>query len=369
MRRPETFELMHWAKERSERAKLSLGGSGVPSPDPKEVPLLEAVPGDPSPFDSTGNYYGDPRLRDAIAELHGVERESVIVSEGTSLANYTALACLAGPGETILVERPTYASLAAIPRFHGALVRDIVRRPESAWVPSVQELERLIPSERPRAIVLTRLHNPSGCDLPQNFLDALARLADVHDFYVLFDEVYLDFLEGASPAHRFSRRFLTTGSLTKAYGFGGLRVGWIVGDDEILEPMKELSFHLAVNGSTSSQSAALRVLQHRDEILARSRRISQRGLSILASWIETRDDVKWTPPAGGLTAFLQLASVSNTMDFSQSLYHRHGVAAPPGELFGMPGWVRVSVGAAEEKLRDALDRLGKALDAWGRERS
>lgn len=351
---------MHWAKTWVGKLPYCLGESGVRPPPPEEFSLAGVRAG-------TENYFGDPELRKAIARVHHAGIEQVLVSEGTSLANYTALSVLAGPEDRILVEFPTYPVLEEIPRFHGAEVQRIARRPEQGWQPQLEEIARLVdsPGKRVAAVVLTRLHNPSGVDLAPQFLSDLAALAEARDFVVLFDEVYLDFLPDALPAHRLSPRFVTTGSLTKAYGFGGLRVGWVVGAQRWLRPMQELSFYLQVNGSYVAQAEGIRVLEHRDAVLGRSRGIAARGRRIVEQWVGERGDVDWTPPAGGITAMIRLARIANTAGFAAQLRETAGVNVAEGEFFAMPGWIRISFGVEETKLREALRRIGLALDEAG----
>ena len=353
MRAPNPFAFMHWAKTWQGNVPLDLGASGVSSPDPEEFP--------PAPSEYSGpNYFGTRELRDAIAAVHGVSRKAVVVSDGASLANYTALTSLAGPGDRVLVERPTYAALHEIPRFHGAEVLRLERRPGDGWVPRLEDVERAAAGGL-SAVVLTRLHNPSGVDLPASFLEGLAGLAREGRFHVLFDEVYLDFLPDAAPAHTLSERFLTVGSLTKSYGFGGLRVGWIVGDPKVLEPMKELSLYLAVDGSRGAQATAVRVLESRERFLQRARGLAAAGRAVLEQWIAGRDDVEWVEPAGGVCAFLRLPTVKDTAGLAAALREEDGVNVAEGEHFGCPGWVRVGFGVEPSTLREALARIERRL--------
>jgi aspartate/methionine/tyrosine aminotransferase len=354
---------MYWAKDH-EPAPYHLGGSGAPPPEDEDVARLLA-PADARFACSTGDRYGLPGLRTAIARMQGVSEDSVLVSDGTSLANYTALSVLAGPGDRVLVEAPTYGVLEDIPRFHGAVVETLPRRAEHRWVPSLDDVRRALDRPGPgvRAIVLTRLHNPTGADLPAAFLAELARLAAERDFHVLLDEVYLDFVD-AARGHAFSPRFLTTGSLTKVYGFGGLRVGWVVGHPDALRAVKELSFYLAVNAAAPSQLAAIRILAERERYLERSRRLASGGRAILEEWLESRDDVSWIPPAGGFIGLVRLVNVPDTRSFTERLLERDGVALVPGECFGMPGWARFGFGAGESRVAEALARVGRALDEF-----
>jgi aspartate/methionine/tyrosine aminotransferase len=182
---------------------------------------------------------------------------------------------------------------------------------------------------------------------------------------VLWDEVYLDFLEGAPPAHRQSERFVSTGSLTKVYGFGGLRVGWVIGAPDALAPMKELSFYLEVDSSRPSQETGAKVLAERERFRGRAREIAARGRAIVESWVDGRDDVEWIPPAGGISGFLRLPHVLDTVSFAATLREEHGVNVAEGEYFDRPGWIRISWGRSASVVEGALERIGRALDAAG----
>ncbi len=355
---------MHWAKAR-EGAAWHLGTSGTPSPGPAAEAEFFAAPDDlpAGRSASLGDRFGYAALREAVAAAYGAREDGVLVSDGTSLANYAALTAMAGPGDRALVETPTYPVLAEIPRFHGAVVERLPRRAEDGWQPRLDDVRAAL--ERPgppvRAVALTRLHNPTGADLDGEFLAGLAALAEAHDFHVLLDEVYLDFVD-ATPGHRISPRFVTTGSLTKVYGFGGLRIGWVIADPAVLRPVRELSFYLAVNASSPSQAAARRVLARRTELLAAARRRAGAGRAIVDAWIASRADVSWVRPAGGLVGFVRLHRVPDTRAFAERILRERGVAVAEGEFFGVPGSIRVGFGIDEPKLRGGLERLGAALD-------
>jgi aspartate/methionine/tyrosine aminotransferase len=358
MRSPARFEFMHWAKQTVGRVPYCLGASGVPAVDPDRFPPAGA------PY-AEFNYYGNESIRAAVAAAQGVSADHVLISDGTSLANYTALTALAGPGDRVLVENPTYPILRQIPGFHGAAVELLERRPEAGWIPDPGDIAAAATrrgADPLRAVVLTRLHNPSGADLPREFLEELSRLADRHDFHVLIDEVFLDVLPDPVPAHRLSARFISTGSLTKVYGFGGLRCGWIIGNPETIAPMKEFSFYLAVDGAAGSQATGARVLAERAAFRESARRRAAAGRAVVESWIAGRTDVHWVPPVGGINGFIRLDGVRDTTAFARGLFETREVNVAPGEPFGSPGWIRISWGTDPSIVREALSRVGQALD-------
>jgi aspartate/methionine/tyrosine aminotransferase len=206
------FEFMHWAKRALEPAPFPLGGSGTRSPAPGDValPTDAAFPA----FSSVGDEGGFPKLRLAIAEAHGTDPDHVLVSDGASLANFTAIRALSRPGRTVLVETPAYGALTTLPTLHGARVLPLPRHPDDGWLPRLDDVRAAAEAGDLDLVALSRLHNPSGADLPATFLDGLGALAEEHDFHVLLDEVYLAFVDG-TPGFRCSPRFVSTGSLTK----------------------------------------------------------------------------------------------------------------------------------------------------------
>ncbi len=353
------FDFMHWAKRDLEPAAFPLGGSGTAAPAASELPF----PADPQlpPFSSVGDEGGFPALREAIARAHDTDRDHVLVSDGASLANFTALRALSRPGRDVLVETPTYGALRTLPTLHAANVLPLPRDPEAGWCPRLDDVEAAARSGSLDLVALSRLHNPTGADLPEEFLTGLADLADEHDFVVLLDEVYLPFVDGR-PAFLLSPRFVTTGSLTKVQGFGGLRLGWVLAHPDRLAPCRELSYWLAVNASAPSQEFGRLVLANNDHWIRRAKRKADAGRRILDEWRSERSDVSGPPPAGGLISFLRLHAAPDTLAFTDRLRREQGVALAAGEHFGRPGWVRIGVSAPEEILREGLNRLGRALD-------
>lgn len=351
---------MHWAKRTVEPAAFSLGTSGVPSPPPD----VFTPPAVAEPFTSATNEFGLPALKEVIARRHGVTAEHVLLSDGTSLANFAVLFTLAAAGDRVLVETPTYASIATIPTLLGAKVERWKRRPEDDWQPRLDDLDALLSAGPPlRLVSLSRLHNPTGADLTPSFLEGLAERAERHDFFVHFDEVYLDFVPNATPAHRHSPRFLSTGSLTKAWGFGGLRVGWVIADPDTLASIREASYYLSVNGTQWAQQVAISVFEHAEPLLARGRRIAAEGLAEVEAFLATRPDLAWRRPDGGASGFVRAPAGLDTAEFASRLASEHGVAIAAGDDFGWPGWLRVSFAAPADQVREALCRVGRALDA------
>ncbi|MGE5062533.1 MAG: pyridoxal phosphate-dependent aminotransferase, partial [Myxococcales bacterium] len=176
-------DYMHWAKFKP-HVRFALTGSEVPHFRMDSFPISIAD------LDLDGASH--PRyapLREAIAHRYEVTPDQVVAADGTSMANFVAMAALISPGDEVLIEQPTYEPMLNAASFLGADIKRFDRRPEEGFAIDVG---RLPLSERTRLIVITNLHNPSSVLSNDNDLRGLGEAAKRVGARVLVDEVYLD---------------------------------------------------------------------------------------------------------------------------------------------------------------------------------
>ena len=305
----------------------------------------------------------DAALSAAIAAHCGVPADHVVTAVGSSGANFLALASLVRPGDAVLVEDPGYAPLAAAARLFGAEVIALPRPFARGYAVEPEAIAAAI-TPRTRLVVLTRPHNPTGAVIDGPTLEAIAGIAERARVHVLVDEVYLDTLGGASlsPAALVSERFISTSSLTKAYGLAGLRCGWA------------LAAPASPHGCAPPGPSSRRRRRRRSawpcgpSPISPCSPIAPGGSSrAIASACEQtfagRDDVAWVLPAGGTVAFPRLLRVADVDGFVDRLLVEHHTAVVPGRFFGHPQHVRVAFGMGAEELARGLDAVAAALDA------
>jgi hypothetical protein len=305
----------------------------------------------------------DAALGAAIAGHVGVPAHHVVTAVGSSGANFLALATLLRPGDAVLVEDPGYAPLAAAARSFGAQVIALPRLAVRDYTVDPDHLAAAITS-RTRLIVLTRPHNPTGAPTDTRSLQAIADIAERARIHVLVDEVYLDTQGDASqtPAALVSERFISTSSLTKAYGLVGVRCGWALAAPGVAARMRAARAVVAPSPAPS-QRLALRAFADLGRLADRARRIVVDNRGRLHRAFAGRDDLAWLPPAGGTVAFPRLLRVPDVDAFVDRLLLEHHTAVVPGRFFGRPQHVRVAFGMGPEELASGLDGLTAALDA------
>ncbi len=355
--RPLRSEYMHWAKNQPTR-RFNLASSEVAHYRLDRLPIaVEALDLDGA------SHYRYPPLRQAIADKEGVAAERVVMANGTSMANYLALAALIEPGDEILVEHPTYEPMLAAARFAGASVTRFVRRREDGFRLDPAEVERCV-TPRTRLILIANAHNPSGA-----FADeaALARIGAIGP-RVMVDEVYRDAVPGARSAACLGDAFICTSSLTKVYGLSGLRCGWILAAPDLAERMWRLNDLFGVSQPHADERLSCIAFAHLDRIAAEALRPLGRNRELAGDFFARRSEIDCAPPRHGITAFPRL--IGGGVDRLHSLLgEKYETSIVPGRWFEMPDHFRIGLGGDSDVLEQGLERIGLALDELAREQA
>lgn len=341
-----------WAKERA-GLRYSLARSGTPL-----CTLDELHTG---PFDlrlHSGDEDGWIPLREAVGARYGVNSAGVALAHGATMANHLAAALLLDQGGKVLFERPGYGPILDLAAHRGADVDRFDRRGGTLTAAVEDALRSGI-----RLVVLTDPHNPTGTLAEEADLQRLADLAEERDFHVLIDEVYLDLAppERVRTAARLSPRIVATGSLTKSFGLGGLRIGWVLADPEVAEDVRRLNDLYSVLIAHPSERLGLQALQRAEEILEPRRMMLARNREVVDAFIADRSELEWVPPEAGTVGWVRLFGPSPD-DLARLLEQEYESTVVPGRFFSVPDYFRIGLTLWADDLDAALDRLGSALD-------
>jgi DNA-binding transcriptional MocR family regulator len=316
--------------------------------------------------------FGLPSLREAIARyltrlgLHTVPDE-VLVTSGAQQAIHLVVGELAGPGALVAIEDPTF--LGAVDALRAAGARMIPIPLDRDGI-SLDALKRALRTTVPELIyVVPTFHNPTGGVLSAESRHELAELAAAHGTVVVEDLTPHLGREGVPPpVGAFARpdRAITIGSLSKG-GWGGLRIGWIRADRQLLRRItiaKTIQDH---GSSVLSQAVAVRVLERADEFGARAEAESTlRRDAALAAFAALLPDWEVSRPRGGLSLWVRLPH-GDASAFTREAAD-HGVLVRPGPVASPQGGfgdhLRIAVGEDPERLRLGIERLADAWDTY-----
>ncbi|HEY4014039.1 MAG TPA: pyridoxal phosphate-dependent aminotransferase [Polyangiaceae bacterium] len=352
---------LDWARRFYGKIRFDLATSGIPI-----VSLDELGVPTPRELDDPA---GGERARHAIAIHNGVPADEAIAALGTTHALWLAYTCLAGPGDDILVEDPAYEPLIRIAEGIGARVVRFTRDPGENFALDPERVARAM-TARTRAVCLTNLHNPTGVRATDASLRAVAKVAAQGGAHVIVDEVYAPFdsLVDAGGVFRGSARHLApnvvaVSSLTKCYGMGPHRMGWMLAPSEIIARATDTM--TACYGALPAAHGNMMV-----HAFGRIGSLAERAKSLLAgkrarvgAWVAamSSEGVTWTDPPEGLFALVTLPERADITPLIEAAARDREVLVAAGSFFGVPHGFRVAWSAPVERLEEGLARLTEVL--------
>ncbi len=349
-----------WARRFYGKARFDLASSGIPA-----VPIVElGVP----PASRLDEPSGWPRLRRAIARYNDVPEEEAIAALGTGHALWLAYAALTRPGDEVLVEQPAYEPLLRAAQGVGARIRRFDRGGDRGFALDPDAILSAM-SGVTRVVVLTSLHNPSGVRAGESALRTLARALEARGAYLVVDEVYAPFdgfvdpggIFGAS-ARKLGANVVTLGSLTKCYGLGPLRVGWMLAAADVVRRAEDALAATAVMLPLPHAHMALHAFERLPSLAARSRGILEGKRAVVEGWAR-ENGFAFSAPGEGPFGLVTTAGSGELLPAVERAILNEGLLVAPGSFFGAPESVRVAWTAPFDALREGLARLSKVLVA------
>src|SRR5437879_5877346 len=282
------------------------------------------------------------------------------------MANRLRMAALVEHRDEVLIEKPTYDPLLAMPEYLDATIKRFPKRFEDGFKIDIVELEKQI-TPGTRLIVLTNLHNPSSELVEEATLRKIGELAHDVGARVLVDEVYLEAMFENSPPSAVSLgpEFVVTSSLTKGYGLSGLRCGWILADPEVAKRIRRLDDIFAASAPNVIERLSVLALNQLPKIAGRAKAMLEANRATLNSFLRERDDIGGLPTRFGTTSFPRVRD-GGVEKLSTLLIEKYETAVVPGRFFESPNHIRIGLCCPPENFREGIARLGKVLDELAR---
>ena len=314
---------------------------------------------------------GTPQLKSAIAATYRkATPDNVVVTNGSSEANFMAAWHLFEKGDEVVLMAPDYAQVWGLAKTWGLKVKPLWLREELEWQFDPEELKKLV-TKRTKAIQVCNPNNPTGAVIAKEQRKALIDAAKDSRAWLMSDEIYLG-AEREGPITeslwgRYDRTLITNG-LSKAYGLPGLRTGWLVGQPDVLEEIEPHHDYLTLAPATLSDRLATLALgpKRRERIFARTRGILQTNYPKVRDWLEAHGSLfSHVPPAAGAICYVRYNMKINSSALAERLRKEKSVLIVPGDHFNMDGYMRIGTGLPTDYLLEGLERVDELLRKLG----
>ncbi len=305
---------------------------------------------------------GLPELVEAVAAFHGTHGAHTFLATGSQGALFALFQAWLEPGDAVLVPDPGFLAYPALARLAGAepspyaLARDFSLDAEAF-------IQVLRATPRAKVAVVNHPANPTGGGASAEALAVVAEACEAQGVLLLSDEVYRELYLGERPPslRDVSSWGLVLGSVSKAWGAPGLRVGWALGDPRWLAPARLVHAYMVTAPARPAQQAARVLLEASSQVLPEARRQLRLRWEALAVAFETHFGVRPMPGSGGFYHWLPLPewAQADPMAFCLRLRDEGGVVVVPGFAFGEGGrgCIRLSFAGDPPAIREGIRRL------------
>jgi aspartate aminotransferase len=326
---------------------------------------------------------GIPALRAAVAAESAAVRgpacepSQVIVTVGAKHALFNFFQAVLDPGDVVVVPAPYWVSYPDQVLLAGGQPVFVETRAEDGFALRPEDLQK-VAGPRTKAVVINTPSNPTGGVYSREQITAITRAALDLGLWVVADEVYRDLVyddsEHVSPltaagADGAERVFVVDG-VSKTYAMTGWRIGWGIGDPELIGAMNKIQGQSTSNPCSVAQAAALAGIEQEKGFLEEWRVQYQQRRDVMVAGLEAIPGVSCTLPQGAfyvlpeVSAYVEkLGRGASDVDLSTHLLEQANLATVPGSAFGAPGYIRLSYATSLELIEQGLERLTKALAA------
>ena len=347
-----------WATKFYGKVPIDLASSGIPHATWSDLGVPEPALDDHGAYDE---------FREALAVYNDVPIGDVVPALGTSHAVFLAYAAMLSPGDEVLLETPGYEPLTNTAQGLGATVRTYERRAEDGFAVVPERVAAAV-TPRTRVIVVTNHHNPTGVNVPAATLRELAAIAEARGAYLLVDEVYAPFddlpEDGVfrGSARKLGANVVAVGSLTKCYGLGMHRIGWVLGPPEIVARADSAVVATAGHLPLAHSARGAVATRHVGRLATRAKALFAGKRELAEQWARTLPNARWSAPASGLFGLVTLEGAGDLLPRIEGWAGEHGVLVGAGSFFGVENGFRLSWATQpRDRFEEGLGKLAALI--------
>ena len=306
-------------------------------------------------------------LRERIAAMYpGSTPDNILVTVGAAESNFITLQTIMEPGDEISIMLPNYMQVWGVAKNMGLQVKTFHLQERLDWGLD-QDVDASV-SEKTKLIAVCNPNNPTGHILSDKEMDVIIAAAERVGAWILADEVYAGAertTDIMTPSFwdRYDK-VLAMGSMSKAYGLPGLRVGWVVGPADTVDDIWARHEYVTISASMLSNHITSYALSPDvlPRVRQRARDYIRRGYPILEEWMKGHGDIfSVVPPQAAAIAFVRYHLDVNSTILTERLMKEKSVLIVPGDHFGLDHYLRISFGLESEFLRTGLDRIHELI--------
>jgi aspartate aminotransferase len=319
-------------------------------------------------------------LREVIAKTtkdysgFEISSDNVIVTNGGKQAILTAFFSTLDPGDEVIIPAPYWTTYPEAVKIAGGTPVFIKTEKSNNFKVTVEQLEKS-KTDNTKMLVWCSPSNPTGVVYTKDEAEEIYEWIFKNDIWILSDELYEHLVyegeKSPSPAiydPEFKNTIIVNG-VSKSYSMTGWRVGWLLGNNNVIGLGKKIQSQATSNVSNVSQLAAEAALLNGLEVTNEMKIAFNRRRLFATEKINSIPNLNVVESTGAFYLFVDVSyycteenGLRTSEELCDWLLENYYIAFVPGEVFGTPGFMRLSYALSDEDLDSGLSRLSEAID-------
>lgn len=358
---------------------LSVGEPDFNTPGHIKNAAKKAIDDNYTFYSPVPGYYD---LREAISKKlkdeNGLDYKpsQVVVSNGAKHALSNVILSLIDVGDEVIIPAPYWVSYYEQVKIAGGIPVVINTTIEQGFKASAEQINRAI-TKKTKALLICSPNNPAGSLYDANELEAIAKVIEKQNIYVIADEIYeyINFVgkhESIAQIDTMKDRAVIINGVSKGFAMTGWRIGYMAGPEWLARACIKLQGQLTTGPCSVSQRAALAALTGDKKTSVEMVKHYLRRRDMVLEFLDNMEGVRYAVPDGAFYVFPDISYYFNkswgdkilktSTDISMYLLEQGHVGTVPGEAFGIPECLRISFATSDEALKEGLSRITNALE-------
>ena len=318
---------------------------------------------------------GLPELKAAVNTYferyygYSVAANEVTFATGAKFSLYTFFMAVVNPGDEVIIPTPYWVSYGDQVKMAEGVPVFVPSKEDNHFKVTVEQLEAAR-TDKTKVLVLNSPSNPTGMIYTREELLAIGNWAVEHDILILADDIYgrlvyngNEFVPISSLSEAIRKQTIVINGVSKAYAMTGWRVGYAVGDPEIIAAMSKLTGQTTSNLTSVSQYAAIEALTGPQDSVEVMRQAFEERLNTIYPLLCEVPGFEVVKPQGAFYLFpnvkkaMEMKGYTDVTEFTTAILEEAEVALVTGAGFGAPENVRLSYATDLDTLKEAVKRL------------
>lgn len=352
---------------------LTLGQPDFVTPKNIQEAAIKAIESGQASFYTVAS--GLPELKAAINTYmekfygYSVETDQIVAGTGAKFILYAFFMAVLNPGDEVIIPTPYWVSYADQVKVAQGQSVFVPAKEENNFKVTVAQLEAAR-TDKTKVFLLNSPSNPTGMIYEADELQAIGDWAVQHDILILADDIYgrlvyngAEFTPISTLSQAIRQQTIVINGAAKSYAMTGWRVGFAVGNPEIIGAMGKIISQTTSNLTTVSQYAAIEAFTGDQSTVENMRQAFEERLNTIHPLLNEIPGFKTVKPQGAFYLFpnikeaMKMKGYDDVTDFTTAILEKTGVALVTGAGFGAPYNVRLSYAADLDTLKEAVRRI------------